>query len=46
MIAILNVCVVNISYNRIDATNVINAVKIPLANFLPDICDTNNFMDI
>ena len=41
---ILNVCVMNISDNRTDPTNVIRMVESQLVNFLPDICDTNKFM--
>ena len=42
--AILNECVMNISDNRTDPTNVIRMVERQLVKFLPDICDKIKFM--
>lgn len=39
MVVIFNVCVMNISDDKTDPTNVISTVGNPVANGLPDIYD-------
>ena len=42
IVGFLNVCVMNILIDKIDATHVISRDKNPLANSQADIWDTNN----